>query len=222
MPGAMRCSNCKEHLGHQHPQTAEELASLAVNAARALSDERRHYELACRENADLRAELERMRGLLRTENARADAAIGREETAEQDAEGQRQRADKADAERERAQEDFDFLHRNTLPELRRPVEHHEAGRQQWRDRAETAERERDEALARLNALGEPAVEYGIRRPDGTEGRLHDCPADPAARERLFARYQTFWPGAVLVQRTVHRGPWTPAADHTTEEGPGRA
>ncbi|MEU2402781.1 hypothetical protein ABZ609_00345 [Streptomyces rubiginosohelvolus] len=38
-------------------RTNAELASLAVNAANALRDERRHYRIACEENARLRAEL---------------------------------------------------------------------------------------------------------------------------------------------------------------------
>ncbi|MFJ7176469.1 hypothetical protein ACIQXA_08675 [Streptomyces massasporeus] len=38
-----------------------------------------------------------------------------------------------------AREDAAFTERNTLPELRRTVEHHEAGKQRWRDRAEKAE-----------------------------------------------------------------------------------
>lgn len=42
---------------------ADELASLAVNAGRALSDEKRHYEIACEENARLRATIERVRRL---------------------------------------------------------------------------------------------------------------------------------------------------------------
>lgn len=44
-------------------QTAEELASIAVNAGRALQDEKRHYEIACQENALLRATVERVRRL---------------------------------------------------------------------------------------------------------------------------------------------------------------
>jgi hypothetical protein len=38
-----------------------------------------------------------------------------------------------------AREDAAFLERNTLPELRRTVEHHQAGKKRWRDRAEKAE-----------------------------------------------------------------------------------
>ncbi|MEV5184217.1 hypothetical protein AB0K88_31195 [Streptomyces werraensis] len=45
---------------HQ-PETARELASLAANAGRALQDEKRHYEIACQENAQLRAALARIR-----------------------------------------------------------------------------------------------------------------------------------------------------------------
>ncbi|MER6832668.1 hypothetical protein ABT320_01540 [Streptomyces cellulosae] len=47
---------------HQ-PETARELASLAANAGRALQDEKRHYEIACQENARLRAALARVRAL---------------------------------------------------------------------------------------------------------------------------------------------------------------
>ncbi|GAP46940.1 hypothetical protein [Streptomyces azureus] len=38
-----------------------------------------------------------------------------------------------------AREDAAFMERNTLPELRRAVEHHQAGKQCWRERAEKAE-----------------------------------------------------------------------------------
>jgi hypothetical protein len=41
-------------------QTASELASLAVNAGRALADEKRHYEIACQENTQLRAVVARI------------------------------------------------------------------------------------------------------------------------------------------------------------------
>lgn len=40
---------------------------------------------------------------------------------------------------ERRTEDLAFLERTTLPELRREIEHHKAGKQRWRDRAEKAE-----------------------------------------------------------------------------------
>jgi hypothetical protein len=41
-----------------------ELAGLAVNAASALQDERRHYKIACEENARLCGELEQARAEL--------------------------------------------------------------------------------------------------------------------------------------------------------------
>jgi hypothetical protein len=44
-------------------RTADELASLAVNAGHALRDEKRHYEIACQENARLRATIDRVRRL---------------------------------------------------------------------------------------------------------------------------------------------------------------
>ena len=40
-----------------------------------------------------------------------------------------------------AQEELEFLQRNTLPELRRTIQHHEDGKQRWRGRAEKAEAE---------------------------------------------------------------------------------
>jgi hypothetical protein len=43
------------------------------------------------------------------------------------------------AELARSREDAAFMERNTLPELRRTVEHHQAGEQRWRERAEKAE-----------------------------------------------------------------------------------
>jgi hypothetical protein len=43
------------------------------------------------------------------------------------------------AELAQAREDAAFLERNTLPELRRTVEHHQAGKQRWRGRAQKAE-----------------------------------------------------------------------------------
>lgn len=48
-------------------------------------------------------------------------------------------------------EHLDFLERSTLPELRRTILHHEAGKKRWRDRAEKAE-------ARVRELERPAVE----------------------------------------------------------------
>jgi hypothetical protein len=57
----------------------------------------------------------------------------------------REREHNADrAERDGLREELRFLRENTLPELRRTAEHHEAGKKRWRDRAERAEAERDE------------------------------------------------------------------------------
>jgi septation ring formation regulator EzrA len=44
-----------------------------------------------------------------------------------------------EAELDRRTEDLAFLERATLPDLRREIEHHKAGKQRWRERAETAE-----------------------------------------------------------------------------------
>jgi hypothetical protein len=55
------------------------------------------------------------------------------------------------AELDRRTEHLAFLERNTLPELRRTIQHHEDGKKRWRDRAEKAE-------ARVRELERPAVE----------------------------------------------------------------
>ena len=47
-------------------------------------------------------------------------------------------------------ERIDFLERNALPELHRTIEHHQAGKQRWRERAEKAEAERDALQQRLH------------------------------------------------------------------------
>jgi hypothetical protein len=54
------------------------------------------------------------------------------------------KAAKAEVERLKAElasarEDAAFMERNTLPELRRTIEHHQAGKQRWRERAVKAE-----------------------------------------------------------------------------------
>jgi len=54
--------------------------------------------------------------------------------AELEAETERLKAELASA-----REDTTFMERNTLPDLRREIEHHKAGKQRWRERAETAE-----------------------------------------------------------------------------------
>ncbi|WP_329472677.1 hypothetical protein OIE75_41060 (plasmid) [Streptomyces sp. NBC_01723] len=75
-----------------------ELASLAVNAGRALQDEKRHYEIACRENTRLRAELESERDASRRLLAQ------RQEMAEERYAWQ-QRGDRAEAEVKRLRAD---------------------------------------------------------------------------------------------------------------------
>ena len=49
-------------------------------------------------------------------------------------------------------EDIAFTDRNTLPELRRTIQHHEDGKKRWRDRAEKAEPERDALKQRVDAV----------------------------------------------------------------------
>ena len=48
-------------------------------------------------------------------------------------------------------DELDSLHRNTLPQLRREIQHHQDGKKRWRDRAEKAE-------ARVAELERPSVE----------------------------------------------------------------
>jgi hypothetical protein len=64
---------------------------------------------------------------------------------------------------DRAREDVAFLERATLPELRREVEHHKAGKQRWRERAEAAETERDALQKRLR---DAAMTRTWRNEDG--------------------------------------------------------
>ncbi|MFF3928165.1 hypothetical protein [Streptomyces hirsutus] len=52
---------------------------------------------------------------------------------------------------DQAQESIDFLERNTLPDLRRQIQHHQDGKARWRERAEKAE-------ARVAELEPAAVE----------------------------------------------------------------
>ncbi|MFD4547198.1 hypothetical protein [Streptomyces sp. NPDC058466] len=60
--------------------------------------------------------------------------------------------DRLRVELDRRTEDVAFLERATLPELRREVEHHKAGKERWRDRAEKAEPERDALQGRLHQI----------------------------------------------------------------------
>ncbi|MEV0556318.1 hypothetical protein AB0I27_23050 [Streptomyces sp. NPDC050597] len=58
----------------------------------------------------------------------------------------------AENQRDEARESLSFLERNTLPELRRTIQHHEDGKKRWRDRAEKAEPERDALQERLHQI----------------------------------------------------------------------
>jgi hypothetical protein len=49
-----------------------------------------------------------------------------------------------------AREHIAFQERSTLPDLHRNIEHHKAGKQRWRERAENAEAERDALQTRLH------------------------------------------------------------------------
>ncbi|MBB5932354.1 hypothetical protein [Streptomyces echinatus] len=63
---AAECPAELRRLAGEQPTNSEartQLASLAVNVANALRDEKRHYEIACRENAELRATVDRVRAL---------------------------------------------------------------------------------------------------------------------------------------------------------------
>ncbi|TVL89829.1 hypothetical protein [Streptomyces sp. SAJ15] len=60
--------------------------------------------------------------------------------------------DRVRADRDADNEAIAFLERATLPELRRDIERHKAGKQRWRNRAEKAEAERDELKKQVAAL----------------------------------------------------------------------
>jgi hypothetical protein len=66
-----------------------------------------------------------------------------------------------------AREDAAFMERNTLPELRRTVEHHQAGKQRWRERAEKAEAR----VAELEAEQQPP-DAGDDDPNDNRRRLY--------------------------------------------------
>lgn len=55
-------------------------------------------------------------------------------------------------------EDVAFLERATLPELRREIQHHKAGKQRWRDRAEKAEAELADAVRVSEELNRRLIE----------------------------------------------------------------
>ncbi|MFF8829271.1 hypothetical protein [Streptomyces sp. NPDC015131] len=71
---------------------------------------------------------------------------------------------------------LDHLERYTLPELRREVEWHQAGKRRWRDRAEKAEVERDEHRAAAEAAEAKLrkIEHGCETP---ESHNYGCPCE---------------------------------------------
>lgn len=70
-----------------------------------------------------------------------------------------------------AAEDLDFLHRVTLPDLRREVEHHKDGKARWRARAEKAEARVAELEAGLPAMQE-ALFKALDRVTELEAERH--------------------------------------------------
>lgn len=87
--------------------------------------------------------------------------------------------DRVRAELADQQEDIAFLHRNTLPELRREAQRHEDGKKRWRDRAEKAEArvaelERPSTEAERNALRQSFMELAAQ---AREDRDYEGQAD---------------------------------------------
>ncbi|MFK4869039.1 hypothetical protein ACI3K4_27875 [Streptomyces sp. CSMPJR101] len=78
-------------------------------------------------------------------------------------------------ERDRALEALEFQERNTLPELRRQVEHHKDGKQRWRERAEKAEARVAELEAERHTTNE-ALDDAVQ-----ELRRRDLPEMGGAR-----------------------------------------
>lgn len=84
-----------------------------------------------------------------------------------------------------AAEQLDFLHRVTLPDLRREVQHHQDGKARWRERAETAEARVAELEAELAVANGVLDDAAQARRDGTAcpcpsvDRTHQvgCPED---------------------------------------------
>ncbi|WP_331764793.1 hypothetical protein [Streptomyces sp. NBC_01238] len=96
--------------------------------------------------------------------------------------------DRVRAELADRQEDLAFLHRNTLPELRRESQRHEDGKKRWRDRAEKAEAAlaakpaqvlRDLALIVVDSCPD-------HQPADTEGSWMDCHCPVADEFRRMA------------------------------------
>jgi hypothetical protein len=71
---------------------------------------------------------------------------------------------------------LDHLERHTLPQLRREIEWHQAGKRRWRKRAESAEAERDEhrAAAERAEAKLRKIEYGCETP---ESHNYGCPCE---------------------------------------------
>lgn len=80
------------------------------------------------------------------------------------------------AELERRTEDLAFLERATLRELRREIEHHKAGKQRWRDRAETAEARVAEARTKTLCAEADAIVLHCpdHSPQDQNGVWMDC------------------------------------------------
>lgn len=71
------------------------------------------------------------------------------------------------------QEDIAFLERATLPDLHRGIEHHKAGKQRWRNRAEKAEAENARLLAERQETNDKLAELteALRAAEAEARRL---------------------------------------------------
>lgn len=164
----------------------EELASLAVNAANALSDEKRHYQIAAEENARLREELAARQEDIAFLERNTLPELRRTAQSHEDGKKRwRTRAEKAEAENARLLSE----RQETNSKL---VE---------RDVALKAAEKR---IAELEGA-ETGTEYGIRFSDG---RVLDRTWSRKESDRRLAFYRDRWPDAHLVQRTVRNGEWT--------------
>jgi hypothetical protein len=123
-----------------------------------------------REIEQLKAERDRYRTAYHSASFRAEARgegivriVGERESYQGWLKQEQECTQRLRAELDRAREDIAFLERNTLPELRREVEHHKDGKERWRKRAEKAEPERDALQQRLN---QAAMTRTWRNEDG--------------------------------------------------------
>ncbi|MFI9344991.1 hypothetical protein ACIG0D_27550 [Streptomyces sp. NPDC052773] len=92
-----------------------------------------------------------------------------------------------------AQEDSAFLQRNTLPELRRAVEHHQDGKKRWRERAQRAEArvaELESDLARAVAVSE-ALYRRLSQEQLAGSALHAALTMPTTPEQRQAALDKF-------------------------------